>query len=110
MQVPGVLKVLLERLRNEITRLPAVKGFAALAHSKLDLGLDGALEPVIVSTVTVLRFWLCLTCVLRCNRTWHLCRCCSGCWRLREVCALVAPPAVLASYMCCWWLSLLAFT
>jgi hypothetical protein len=48
-QVPGVLKLLLERLRNEITRLPAVKGFAVLAHSKLDLGLDGALEPVIVS-------------------------------------------------------------
>jgi hypothetical protein len=49
LQVPGVLKLLLERLRNEITRLPAVKGFAVLAHSKLDLGLDGALEPVIVS-------------------------------------------------------------
>jgi hypothetical protein len=47
--VPGVLKLLLERLRNEITRLPAVKGFAVLAHSKLDLGLDGALEPVVVS-------------------------------------------------------------
>lgn len=48
LQVPGVLKVLLERLRNEITRLPAVKGFGVLAHSKLELGLDGALEPVVV--------------------------------------------------------------
>lgn len=44
-----MLKLLLERLRNEITRLPAVKGFAILAQSQLELGLDGALEPVIVS-------------------------------------------------------------
>lgn len=49
LQVPNVLKLLLERLRNEITRLPAVKAFAVLATSKLDLPLDTALEPVTVS-------------------------------------------------------------
>jgi len=47
-QVPAVLKLLLERLRNEITRLPAVKAFTVLAHSKLLLQLDGALEPAVV--------------------------------------------------------------
>ncbi|KAF6251732.1 armadillo-type protein [Scenedesmus sp. NREL 46B-D3] len=54
-EVAGVLKLLLERLRNEITRLPAVKGFAVLAHSQLDLGLDGALEPVIAELTSFLR-------------------------------------------------------
>uniref|UniRef100_A0A383V8K4 TATA-binding protein interacting (TIP20) domain-containing protein n=1 Tax=Tetradesmus obliquus TaxID=3088 RepID=A0A383V8K4_TETOB len=54
-EVPGVLKLLLERLRNEITRLPAVKGFAILAHSQLELGLDGALEPVIAELTSFLR-------------------------------------------------------
>jgi hypothetical protein len=93
--VPGVLKVLLERLRNEITRLPAVKGFAVLAHSKLDLGLDGALEPVIVSIVTVLRLADTLTCVLL-----HCVVKAPGIFSLvavgvaRELCALEASPAV----------------
>lgn len=50
-QVPAVLKLLLERLRNEITRLPAVKAFTVLAHSKLLLQLDGALEPAVVRPV-----------------------------------------------------------
>jgi len=50
-QVPAVLKLLLERLRNEITRLPAVKAFTVLAHSKLLLQLDGALEPAVVRLV-----------------------------------------------------------
>jgi hypothetical protein len=31
--VPGVLKMLLERLRNEITRLTAVRAFGTLAAS-----------------------------------------------------------------------------
>lgn len=48
-QVSSVLKLLLERLRNEITRLPAVKAFTILANSKLDLPIDGALEPAVVS-------------------------------------------------------------
>jgi hypothetical protein len=45
-----VLKLLLERLRNEITRLPAVKAFAILAHSHLELGLGSSLDATMVST------------------------------------------------------------
>lgn len=48
-QVPGVLRVLLERLRNDITRLAAVKAFDTLAHSTLDLGLGDALDAIMVS-------------------------------------------------------------
>lgn len=47
-QVPAVLKLLLERLRNEITRLPAVKATATLAHSPLELGLGGTLDASMV--------------------------------------------------------------
>lgn len=47
-QVPAVLRLLLERLRNEITRLPAVKAWATLAASPLELGLDTHLEPTMV--------------------------------------------------------------
>ncbi len=49
-QVPGVLRVLLDRLRNEITRLPAVRAFGVLAASPLELpALQDALEPALVS-------------------------------------------------------------
>lgn len=48
LQVPSVLKLLLERLRNEITRLPAVKAFAILAHSPLELGLAAHLDATMV--------------------------------------------------------------
>lgn len=44
-----MLKLLLERLRNEITRLPAVKAFAILAHSHLELGLESSLDATMVS-------------------------------------------------------------
>lgn len=47
-EVPGVMKLLLERLRNDITRLPAVKAFARLAHSPLELGLGDCLDAVMV--------------------------------------------------------------
>jgi hypothetical protein len=43
-----VLKLLLERLRNEITRLAAVKALASLAHSSLDLGLQHTLDASLV--------------------------------------------------------------
>ncbi|KAF8067210.1 CAND1 [Scenedesmus sp. PABB004] len=54
-EVPGVLKLLLERLRNEITRLPAVKGVGILAASRLELGLDAVLEPVTAELTSFLR-------------------------------------------------------
>jgi hypothetical protein len=40
--------VLLERLRNEVTRLPAVRGFHVIASSALKLPLEGVLEPLVV--------------------------------------------------------------
>lgn len=43
-----MLRLLLERLRNEITRLPAVKAFATLAHSRLELGLQDTLDATLV--------------------------------------------------------------
>lgn len=43
-----MLRLLLERLRNEITRLPAVKAFATLAHSQLELGLQDTLDAALV--------------------------------------------------------------
>jgi len=43
-EVPAVLPILLERLRNEITRITAVKTFSALASAKLDLPLSIALS------------------------------------------------------------------
>lgn len=52
-QVPGVLRLLLERLRNEITRVAAVKAFGLLAASKLELPLGPALEPAVVSAACV---------------------------------------------------------
>jgi hypothetical protein len=43
-----VIKVLLERLRNDITRLAAVKAVDTLARSRLDLRLADSLEPIMV--------------------------------------------------------------
>lgn len=43
-----MLSKLLDRLRNEITRLPAVKAFAVLAHSHLELGLNTSLDASMV--------------------------------------------------------------
>lgn len=48
LQVPGTLQVLLERLRNEVTRLSAVKGFHVIASSTLALPLGAVLAPVVV--------------------------------------------------------------
>jgi hypothetical protein len=57
-----VLKLLLERLRNEITRLAAVKALATLAHSSLDLGLQHTLDASLVSPlVLVCRLYWCPT-------------------------------------------------
>jgi hypothetical protein len=46
------LKVLLDRLRNEVTRLAAVKAFTIIATSPLNLSLDGVVESVQVSFYT----------------------------------------------------------
>eukprot|EP00250_Pteridium_aquilinum_P018481 c24109_g1_i1 orf=324-4016(+) len=49
------LPVLLERLRNEITRLTAVKAFATIAESSLKIDLSSVLEQVIIELTTFLR-------------------------------------------------------
>lgn len=49
------LPVLLERLRNEITRLTAVKAFATIAESPLKIDLSCVLEQVIIELTTFLR-------------------------------------------------------
>lgn len=54
-QLPQVLQVLLERLRNEITRLTAVKAFASIAQSPLSLDLTPVLEPLLAELTGFLR-------------------------------------------------------
>eukprot|EP00249_Psilotum_nudum_P024642 c29247_g2_i2 orf=410-4126(+) len=49
------LPVLLDRLRNEITRLTAVKAFATIAESPLRIDLSCVLEQVITELTTFLR-------------------------------------------------------
>ena len=51
----GGLQVLLERLRNEITRLMAVKALADIARSLLALPLDAALQPALPDLTSFLR-------------------------------------------------------
>ena len=48
-------QVLLERLRNEITRLTAVKAFASIAQSPLSLDLSPVLEPLLAELTGFLR-------------------------------------------------------
>lgn len=47
--------MLLERLRNEITRLTAVKAFASIAQSPLSLDLSPVLEPLLAELTGFLR-------------------------------------------------------
>uniref|UniRef100_A0A7S3QNX2 TATA-binding protein interacting (TIP20) domain-containing protein n=1 Tax=Dunaliella tertiolecta TaxID=3047 RepID=A0A7S3QNX2_DUNTE len=56
-ELPSVLQVLLDRLRNEITRLTAVRAFGTIAASPLpvDLGAAGVLEPVAGELTSFLR-------------------------------------------------------
>ncbi|XP_024383560.1 cullin-associated NEDD8-dissociated protein 1 isoform X1 [Physcomitrium patens] len=49
------LPLLLERLRNEITRLTAVKAFATIAESPLSIDLSPVLEQVVTELTTFLR-------------------------------------------------------
>ena len=48
-------QVSLERLRNEITRLTAVKAFASIAQSPLSLDLSPVLEPLLAELTSFLR-------------------------------------------------------
>ena len=48
-------QVLLERLRNEITRLTAVKAFASIAQSPLSLDLSPVLPPLMAELTGFLR-------------------------------------------------------
>lgn len=48
-------QVLLERLRNETTRLTAVKAWGTLAASPLVPGLGAALEPLVAELTSFLR-------------------------------------------------------
>lgn len=48
-------QVLLERLRNETTRLTAVKGWGTLAGSPLVPSLDAALQPLVSELTSFLR-------------------------------------------------------
>jgi hypothetical protein len=41
LQVPGVLRTLLDRMRNEITRLAAVRAYASIAQSPQTVDLAG---------------------------------------------------------------------
>ncbi|KAL3700206.1 hypothetical protein R1sor_018228 [Riccia sorocarpa] len=49
------LPLLLDRLRNEITRLTAVKAFATIAESPLKIDLSSVLEQVVTELTTFLR-------------------------------------------------------
>eukprot|EP00192_Tetraselmis_astigmatica_P000226 CAMPEP_0117662728 /NCGR_PEP_ID=MMETSP0804-20121206/8205_1 /TAXON_ID=1074897 /ORGANISM="Tetraselmis astigmatica, Strain CCMP880" /LENGTH=1235 /DNA_ID=CAMNT_0005469641 /DNA_START=95 /DNA_END=3802 /DNA_ORIENTATION=- len=54
-QMDQVLQVLLERLRNEITRLTAVKAFSTVASSSTNLDLSNVLVPVVSELTSFLR-------------------------------------------------------
>ena len=54
-QVPEVLPVLLERLRNEITRVTTVRTFQQLASARMDMQLGPVLQPVVAELCSFLR-------------------------------------------------------
>jgi hypothetical protein len=54
-ELPGVLKILLDRLSNEITRVPAVKALETIAVSKLKLDLGSILADAIKELSSFLR-------------------------------------------------------
>ena len=54
-EVPEVLPVLLERLRNEITRVTTVRTFQQLASARMDMQLGPVLQPVVAELCSFLR-------------------------------------------------------
>ncbi len=53
--VVGAAQILLDRLRNETTRVTAVKAFTKIAESPLALDLSPVLEPLLSELVSYLR-------------------------------------------------------
>jgi hypothetical protein len=53
--IPQVLRVLLDRLKNEVTRLAAVKALATIARSPLNIDLSSVLAPALAELTTFLR-------------------------------------------------------
>ncbi|KAK9861770.1 hypothetical protein WJX84_007141 [Apatococcus fuscideae] len=54
-EVPQALRVLLDRLRNDITRLTAVKAITTVAHSPLPVDLNLVIEPVLTELTSFMR-------------------------------------------------------
>ena len=54
-ELPAVLPILLERLRNEITRVTTVKTFQRLASATMDMQLGPVLQPVVAELCSFLR-------------------------------------------------------
>lgn len=52
---PAKLQVLLDRLRNDITRLTAVKAITTVAHSPLPIDLNLVIEPVLTELTSFMR-------------------------------------------------------
>lgn len=55
MKQPAELQVLLDRLRNDITRLTAVKAITTVAHSPLPIDLNLVIEPVLTELTSFMR-------------------------------------------------------
>ncbi|BDA42511.1 Cullin-associated NEDD8-dissociated protein 1 [Coccomyxa sp. Obi] len=53
--IAGLLQILLDRLRNETTRVTAVKAFTKIAESPLALDLSPVLEPLLSELISYLR-------------------------------------------------------
>lgn len=53
--IPQVLKIFLDRLNNEITRLTTVKALENIGNSKLHIDLNPILQPTIKELSTFLR-------------------------------------------------------
>lgn len=53
--VPATLQILVDRMRNEITRIPAVRGMELIAASQLNIDLSSVLPAVLTELASYLR-------------------------------------------------------
>ena len=53
--IASSVQILLDRLKNDVTRLPAVKAFAKIAQSPLDLALAAYVQPLVLELIAFLR-------------------------------------------------------